>query len=146
MIRLLLVAGLLIGTLSAASDPPKKGSISGTVITTTTGKPMPGERVFVEWSNALSAESDADGHFKIANLNAGTYTLTIHPTYATKTVQLSQGEDLTVAFRVPPSASISGRVLNSDSEPIPDASVWVGRARVSSRRFAVHHGRLCENG
>ncbi len=125
MIRLLLVAGLFLGTLSGADDPPKKGSISGRIVASTDGKPMPGARIFVSGSGGISAESDGDGHFKIANLNAGTYTLTTYPAYAQKTVRLSQGENVTVDFRVSPNASISGKILNADGEPMPDVSVFL---------------------
>jgi hypothetical protein len=87
------------------------GTISGTVTESTTGDPLPGANVVVE-GTTFGAAADAYGDFIIANVPAGSYTITASVIgYApiSETVSLAAGATATLDFALEPTAiALSG--------------------------------------
>jgi hypothetical protein len=86
------------------------GTIAGVAIDSTTGLPLRSAGVGV-MGTALSARTNADGSFRIGNLPAGSYRLTVsHPrldslppfTAETQAVTVAAGGTANIVFAVPP--------------------------------------------
>jgi protocatechuate 3,4-dioxygenase beta subunit len=94
--------------------------------------------------SAMSASTDAQGDFIFDNLDPGRYTLSAEragyirenytPPGGSALLTLTAGQKLTgVAFKMTPESSISGRVFDSDGDPLPKARVQVSRVQYSTR-------------
>jgi hypothetical protein len=98
-----------------------------------------------------SASTNSRGDFEIRDLPPGRYTLTVTRSgYLSfeygqrrigergKTIELSEGEALSsIDVRMPRASVISGRVLDENAEPVPNASIWIMRQEFfrGRRRF-----------
>ncbi|MEM3684974.1 MAG: ABC transporter substrate-binding protein [Conexivisphaerales archaeon] len=89
------VGAYYVGSMSKAPTTQSYGSIQGTVVNSS-GQPVAGAIVSVA---GHTATTDASGHFLIANVTAGTYTLTITATgYASssQTITVSSGQSVSI--------------------------------------------------
>ena len=111
----------------------KSGTISGKV-RSSTGTPLAGASVFAMASAGQfsgTAQTDANGNYKITSgLATGTYT--IYATYASsppgiqQNIKVTQGQETSgvdFTLTVAPSGSISGKVTDTNGNPIPLVSV-----------------------
>ncbi|HHL71388.1 MAG TPA: SusC/RagA family TonB-linked outer membrane protein [Bacteroidetes bacterium] len=88
----------------------QNGNISGRVVDAKTGEPMAAANVVVKGTN-YGSSVDLEGNYTIKNVPVGTYTVTanfISHTAQSKTVQVVDGETVTVNFELEPS------ILNMD--------------------------------
>jgi protocatechuate 3,4-dioxygenase beta subunit len=83
-----------------------------------TGQPLP---------DAHNATTDAAGAYTLTGLAPKTYEILIHhpkyPRPASKPIEVKAGEKATFDAALSPGASISGRVLDEDGDPIPGCFV-----------------------
>ncbi|HKC13032.1 MAG TPA: carboxypeptidase-like regulatory domain-containing protein, partial [Vicinamibacteria bacterium] len=115
----------------------KGGVISGRVMDARSGRPvrdaairaaLSGDRprmVFGPGGDERQASSDADGHFELPGLAAGSYTVTAtHPEWsdATEKVELKEGA-VAVDIRMNAGAAIVGVVVGAGQRPVGGASV-----------------------
>ncbi len=107
---------LFTATLLCAQDPPPAGSIHGVVRDDATGLPLPGALVQALHRSAASGalavtigeqgrvQTDDQGRYNFTGLLPGSFQLIAfhdrHKT-ATRTIQLTAGQDLAVDFRLP---------------------------------------------
>ncbi len=136
------VAMLLILAAVCAAQAPPSGSIAGVVTARGTGEPVAEVPVMTfinaRWSNGtifMSAESkdvrvftDAHGRYKLGDLPPGTYRVSVRAkdsftASGEKTVTLGAGQDVTIDFSVPQHGVITGRVIDQNKEPVPNARV-----------------------
>jgi protocatechuate 3,4-dioxygenase beta subunit len=167
MRRVFIVAGLLISVgLSYGQFMPRgqknlpanaeqnappltgKSTISGVVVNAKTHEPVKKAKVMINGAASLSAVTDAGGNFSFRALPPGMYWLMAnHPDFspgARRTrmavnLNLADGEEKTgVEIALQPGASISGRVVNEDDQPVPNCSVTASRA--GSKQFQPGSG------
>jgi hypothetical protein len=105
--------------------PEKTGSISGRVVGAASGRPIAGAYLFGGRANSeIQARSDSAGAFLIEHLQPGRYQVMLYDPDSkqpieTKVIALAPGAELKgVVFRVPDPAVISGKVLDSEDEPV----------------------------
>ncbi len=127
MIRKVLFCYLVSSITMAAQNAALKGSISGSVLEAGSGSPIAAADVYVS-PGGKSAQTDAKGNYEVRDLAAGAYKLSVYSDrgqgpHGTKSVRLTEGQDLTVDFRLTPKASISGRVLDENGEAVPGVRV-----------------------
>lgn len=128
-------------------------ALEGTVTDATTGKPIPGARVFANPQGDDSAaaylrRSDAQGHFCFERLAPGTYHLIAHQTgyldqlygalpggFDGVDLAVKSDETLPAAnLKLSPRTIVSGLVLHADGTPAAGAEVSV------YRRIRMRHG------
>ena len=139
---------LFLSSVAVAQQPAPEGTVSaaleGHVIHGVTKEPLRKARVIlepsaVEHNSALVAITDEAGHFRFADVNPGTYRLTAEKTgflageYG-KDKSEGQGSRLTVGsgdkiqnltLYLFPGGGISGHVLDTDGDPVPDKNVFL---------------------
>jgi hypothetical protein len=72
--------------------------------------------------------TDDEGHYLFPSVPTGEIRVVAGSSLGnkvTRTVQLADGQDLTVDFLIPFSPVISGRILDENNQPVLDAFVWV---------------------
>lgn len=122
---------LLLSTLSliAAAQTPT-GTVSGVIRDAATGTPIAGATVAVR--PGPQTTSDDQGRYTLNAVPAGRQTVSvttpivsgIMPVFANRTVSLPPDQELTsIDFSIQANATIAGRVLDQNDEPVPDA--WV---------------------
>lgn len=136
---------LCVVCVSIFAQPAGSGVISGTVIDAATGDPVRKAIVTVTWHGTprswATMRSDGSGKFSFEGLPAGKYDLAAHKsalgvaTYGSTSVRqlgnqitLGDGEvhaDIKLWFLR--SASISGRVVDAEGEPVSGANVTLMR-------------------
>ena len=143
---------LLASGLSPAysSDP---ASLAGRVVKDPGGEPL--KKAIIELiqdtagesAHNYTATSDAEGNFSISNITPGRYHLLIertgylfvdtkHHRSDSTTLSLEPGQSLTgQVFRMLPCAVVTGRVLDEDGDPMPEAFVTLLRRVPSSDRL-----------
>jgi hypothetical protein len=114
--------------------PPNPGTLSGTVTDAQTGNAVSGATA---GDGSGSATTDAAGHYSIAGVMEGTYTLTISATgYVGQSQSVTVGPGATVttnAVLAPNPGSISGTVVDSStSQGISGATLSTGSLSVTS--------------
>ncbi len=137
----LVVIGLMLSSIGLVSAQVT-GTISGTVTDADTNGPIQEALVEVEGTD-LSAETDGDGNYTIADVPEGTYNVTASADeYEAETesdVEVTAG-DTTVDFALQPlvtTGTISGTVTDADtSEPVQGASVEVEGTALSAETDA----------
>ncbi|MGP0072287.1 MAG: collagen binding domain-containing protein [Bryobacteraceae bacterium] len=135
------VFGVAVLLTAASAQPLGKGAISGTVVETEGGEAVRKAVVTLTLEGSpprwATARTDADGHFQFDGLPAGKYDLRATKAnegtaiYGAKSVRelgdaitLGDGETRSgVTLRFFRAASIAGRVLDSDGEPVANAQV-----------------------
>ena len=127
-----------------AAKEPGKASLAGSVVKEPGGEPLKKAIIELIGENQeeggnYTATSDQDGQFKIANIHAGRYKMFVErPGYieVDKQRRRSQGVSLTFkagealsdqVLHMLPAAVVTGRVLDDDGDPVPDAEVTVWR-------------------
>lgn len=99
---------ILLGMLALAFLPSfalaQTGSLSGQIIDGSTGDVLPGANVFIEDAR-LGAAADITGSYKIANIPAGTYTVTasfIGFRQHNRTIEIVADQEVTANFELEP--------------------------------------------
>jgi Carboxypeptidase regulatory-like domain len=112
-------------TLSVSSEP--NTSISGTVVNSVTGEPVPRALVQVQAGSQRAVLTDADGRFELGDLPATRLSVTVRrPGFfelSTSYSPLVTGQDLAssapaLVVRLNPESVIFGRVQSPEDEPI----------------------------
>lgn len=139
----------------AAKEAPKAtASIRGRITASDTGRGLRRAQVSIggpELPQRRSASTNIRGDFEIRGLPAGRYTVSVNRSgylpfeygqrrvgQRGKTLELAEGEALSSIDIVMPRASvISGRVIDENSEPVPNVSIWIMRQEFfrGRRRF-----------
>ena len=122
---------------------PLTASIQGR-ITTDTGVPIRRAEIRAVAQTGVTrlATTDTEGRFNLRDLPAGSYRLAAsksgflslnygqrRPFDASRTIDLKQGQSVTVTFPLPRGGAISGRVYDEAGEPLADVRVQALRAR-----------------
>ena len=148
MTRSAVVLASLAVVLQGQAAPPVKelqGSIRVVVMSAATGAPMENARVTVTGgaNNSISTRSgptDDEGRIEFPNMRAGRYTVfaeaVVGATRATKIIDLAAGENAALEFRVVTDASLSGRILDQNNDPLPGFAVFL-----VSREYALGRAR-----
>jgi len=118
-------------TEKPASDKP--ATVEGTVTNSVTGLPIPRAHISLQGGNSqgsYGAVSSLDGRFSITGLKPGSYSAVCQKVGFTEShgnrfrLTLQAGDSKTDAdIHMTPLGSITGRVTDSDGEPIEGASV-----------------------
>jgi hypothetical protein len=139
----LLVATAIAGALVAAghAQSPEVPAnvlnvvISGRVLSVETGAPLPHARIviYTDATPLPAIFTDAQGSFASAPMGAGRYRLTASKSgYAPTTIpRIDPASPGGVDVRLERSASISGRVSDSNGEPVAGAAILVGIPRAA---------------
>lgn len=123
-----------------------KSTISGTVVNAKTHEPIKKANVIVNGATSLSAITDGGGNFSFRALPAGAYWIMANqPDFSSRqraqmaaNVTVADGEEKTgVEIALQPGASVTGRVVNDDDQPLPNCSV---SARVASSKQSAFLG------
>ena len=138
---------LLLASCAAAQ------SIEGTVVNSVSGIGIAGARVQArQGSFNNTADADSQGHFSFDGLKDGTWDITCMANgYAfelsarPRQVQVSAGHTARADFRMTPSPRLSGRVVDGNGNPAPNATVqliapasfYTGKAD-SDGKFNLH--------
>jgi hypothetical protein len=131
---------LLAVAVAAAQNPPKGGSIEGTVVDSTTRAPVAKAKVsFVpERGRSRLAVTDETGKFHVANVEPGSYSVEYveAPGFRYESRQrfpVAESLDLTgIVIGLLPLGAISGKVLNEDGDPVEGAQVAIMEYRYSN--------------
>ena len=144
MIHKVLLGIACCGLAAYAQDPadpakaPTLGSISGRVVTAGSGAPIPDAEVAVNRGGpkAAHAVTDAQGHFVLKDLEAGSYRVSALAPDASgrigfgpsgqRTVVLQPGQNLeSFDFKLVVFGTISGKVLDQNKEPVPGVTLFL---------------------
>jgi hypothetical protein len=142
MMRRSLVAALIASMATAIASAQ---SIRGTVVDSTSGKPVPTARVGV-YNTALQTVADSAGRFAFSDVPAGDRALTIHTTSldsvnASFTVPvLVSGETTVVVVRVPSALQIAAMACGSGG--YRDGGIVLGKIRVAGDSAAPLSGTV----
>jgi len=146
---------------SKVPAPPAKGLIEGTVLVTGSGDPAERARLSltrITPPQAQTASTDTppppiqpiqtekDGRFSFKDLEAGQYRLRVQRNgyapqeYGQKSaatsgtvINLTEGQQFKdITFRLIPAATLSGRVRDSNGDPVPSAQVTILRSIYNS--------------
>lgn len=144
------------GSGSAPGNPPADCAVSGTVINAMTGEPVPRAMVSLGGFDAAGSATDATGHWSISNtsctlnrpVNAShigfiaSNMLRTSPGSRPTVVNLVSGTPVTgVKISLMPEASIAGKVLDPNGDPIEGARVQAAHAVVQAgQRTLVNTG------
>ncbi|MEO7653789.1 MAG: carboxypeptidase-like regulatory domain-containing protein, partial [Bryobacteraceae bacterium] len=152
MVVMRFVALFVCVVTSAVIAPAvEKASLEGRVVHAQTGEPVRKATLTLRGATsrggALSAVSDAGGHFLIRDITPGTYKLTADHTgflrqeYGARgarssgvSITLSDGQNSRdLEFRLTPQGVITGKVLDDDGEPLQRATLsgWIVTGKVS---------------
>ena len=136
----------------ASSEATKKATVEGQVFNQVTKEPLKRAEVqlFLIQKNSInmmgannaaySAVTDAEGKFKIENVEPGEYRLERHKSgfvsggrgmfsMSSSTLKLAPGEKTSsLRYELTPQAIVNGRVLDDEGEPVQGASVSLMRA------------------
>jgi hypothetical protein len=117
------------------SEQTGKASIEGSVIDAITREPVKKATVMLNGRVGLEAVTDASGHFAFRQLPAGQYNIQVHSEkYPPIQGPLSTGNQLAISLAVEerkqdiglsltPGASVRGRIVDEDGNPMPRCSV-----------------------
>ncbi len=132
----------------AAKEPPK-ASLSGSVVKEPGGEPLKKAIIELIGENQeeggnYTATSDQDGQFKIAEIQPGRYKMFVERSgYIEVDKQRRRSQGISLSFEsgdavkdevlhMLPAAIITGRVLDDDGDPVPNADVTVWRRKFVS--------------
>ena len=142
---------LIVSTLAAQAASPKehaKCALGGQVIQEPGGRPIRKATLELtrndrEDGTSYTAVTDAEGHFKIDNIEPGRYSLSVqHSGFSGlrkhrrgRFLTLDPGQELNdLVLRLQPTAVITGKILDNDGDPVPGAYVFVANEQGSDRR------------
>ena len=114
---------IVVSALAAAGQP--MGAISGTALDSTSGTPLAGVKVTLNFSEG-TATTDTTGSFEFGKLKAADYYLKAEKEGFAKldgqlprALRLADGEKVTgFVLRLAPESILSGRVSNAKGEPV----------------------------
>jgi Carboxypeptidase regulatory-like domain len=147
-----LFAILLAGTSTAQNSAPKgvaKCAVQGTVIQEPGEHPLKKTKIQLmgqglDGSTNYSATTDAEGYFKIEDVNPGRYRILLERAGFVegdkgggrkKSLVLEPGREIKgLVLRMNAAAVLTGKILDSDGEPMPNVAVSVSRYGSSSSR------------
>jgi hypothetical protein len=150
--RLSLVFAVLIPTTLAAQAPaPKERAkcvLGGQIIQEPGARPIRKANIDLtpddqEEGTSYTAVSDAEGHFKIDNIEPGRYRLSVEHSgfsgarkhHRGRSLTLDPGQELKdLVFRLQPSAVITGKIVDNDGDPVTGTDVFVTNYQGSNRR------------
>jgi protocatechuate 3,4-dioxygenase beta subunit len=134
---------------SVSSKEPSQASLQGSVVKDPGGEPI--KKAIVELiaenqeeASNYTATSDREGHFKIEGIAPGRYRIFVERTgflQVDAKKKRSQGSSLSLSpgqglkdlvLQMQPAAVITGRVLDEDGDPMPNAQVSASRRHYSS--------------
>ena len=157
--------GVLVVTAAIAQD--QSGRIAGIVLDATSHLPVRKATVFINFMGGFTsmvtaqtqraepqtAITDSSGKFIFDNLSAGQYQLTVtHPSYpqgrmgVRKSVEVKDGTASDLSVELVPGASITGRILDEDGDPLNGCFVQVQRAGKSNMGVAMRGPMMREDG
>src|SRR5580704_10318720 len=115
-----------VALLLVASALPAQTVIRGTV-RDMTGFPIEGVRVSARMEGTaivLGRVTQSDGEF-IFTLLPGAYSVTTDRASDKQHINVAAGEETELDLAVPGNATIGGRVLDSERQPVKGAYVWL---------------------
>ncbi len=131
------MASLIANTLSAqagsgSSTPVPAGSISGQIVYSPSGAPVPNAVVSTRGAGGrVEVKTDAQGHYVLKGIAAGAATVNASmdqpqgfPLQTSRRVQIGQAQDLIgidMKLAIPP--QIKGRIIDQNKEPVPNMQV-----------------------
>jgi len=129
----------LLATLAQPSAP--KPALDGTVLNSLTGQPIPNAAIQLTLHRSVipfyrSTFSDAEGRFRIVDLDPGEYSTTVLKkgfSPATPRTFFTIPTSKTLQLRLIPHSVVAGRLRNELGEPLPDVEI-------SLRRFIQRRG------
>jgi protocatechuate 3,4-dioxygenase beta subunit len=117
----------------AQAPPDKSANVSGIVVSSTTGAPVPRAHVALALESgedrSYGAMTTGDGRFSITGIRPGSYALTLERIGFTMPTDAHAPENLPVVFaagesrtdlklQLVPAGAIAGRVTNADGQPV----------------------------
>lgn len=148
----LLTGVMLVASLAAQGvDAPKPGGVTGSVVESKSGEPITKALVILRRNQdaGIGARTSAAGTFTFQDLEPGTYQITVEragyvsaPENKGKTVGVKAGEN-TSDFKLTllRTGAISGRVFDTDGEPLARASIQV----FAQRKGAAGSGAISDD-
>jgi len=149
---------ILLLAIPILAQEPRKCAIEGTVVNASTSQPLRQVEVGVipvaerrpgsPTPHAIGVYTNSDGHFRIDELNPGTYRIVIQklgytvsrdPNTSYVLPKLEPGRELRdLQFRLYPQSVVTGRVLDDNGDPVSGANVMLlSRANRQSRPGAA---------
>jgi hypothetical protein len=130
----LLAGAMLAASLGAhGTDAPKLGGLAGAVVESKSGTPVPKAIVILRRSQdaGIGTRTSASGAFTLVDLEPGTYQIKVEragfvsaPENKGKTVTVKAAENTSdLKLILLRTGAISGRVLDTDGEPLARASI-----------------------
>lgn len=136
--------GILQGQPNVDTGPPKKpGSVEGTVVNSVSHEPLKKATVLlrnIRERYSYTIVSDAAGHFLFDNVEPGTYQVSVdrdgftappqrrRSALDSKPITVDEQQHVkNVTTQLMPLGIVSGRVLDEDGDPMPDANVQAVR-------------------
>ena len=139
----LVIASAALAAVAQASQSavraPEGFAIAGIVVSSVTGQPVSGATVLISAvtarASAQALTTGVDGRFSFAGLPRGKYSLEAggkgyrqqgldqHDAYATAVAVGPELDSEHIVFRLQPDASVEGRVIDDQNEPVENASV-----------------------
>jgi hypothetical protein len=145
-----LLSSLLPATVQPGTQPVNTASIEGIVIKEPGSEPL--KKVLLQviaddqnGGSNYTATTDSDGRFRIEKMAGGRYRIYLEKTgyveinsHGRKSeghfVSLRDGEEIKdFSLQMLPTAIISGRVVDEDGDPMPEAVVFVQRKKPGAR-------------
>jgi 5-hydroxyisourate hydrolase-like protein (transthyretin family) len=151
----LLIAGTILAQTPPDIRPPAPpGSISGVVVSASTGEPLRKASVSLTRSpgvpNLPTAITDVQGRFSLIGLPAGRYTISVDrfgylsPSRAEidrEIITVYDGQQVTgISIKLTPNGSVTGRVLDDDGDPLAGAEVALFQVMWRQGRFELSSG------
>lgn len=135
------LAGLSPAQVNSSPSSQNTGSftLSGTVVNSVTGEPVPRAQVRVFGVVQRSAFTDSEGHFQIDSLPAGSVNIDLQkPGYASQqgaNRAIVGADSRAVALKLSPLGAIYGHVLDITGQPTENIAVrLIGRSITEGRR------------
>ncbi len=141
----------LLLLLAAGADDPEKFTIEGNVVNAVTGEPLRRAAIAMQGAQATqfgiqsqqnnsSIAADAGGHFVIAGLSAGSYSLSAEKqgfSHAPPvSVQIGPSRsDITI--KLVPLGRVAGKVIDDVGDPILNANIQLFRSAIQGGRRVV---------
>jgi uncharacterized protein (DUF2141 family) len=156
---------LLVVTAAIAQD--QSGRIEGVVLDAASHQPVRKATVFINFMGGFrsmvtaqtqnaepqTAITDSSGKFTFDNLSAGPYQLTVtHPSYPQgrmgirKSAEVKDGTASGVTVELVPGASITGRIVDEDGDPLNGCFVQVYPAGKSNMGVPMRGPMMREDG
>lgn len=145
----LAIFGVWLMSLPSCAQNDAKGRIQGTVIDSTTGKPVPFQKIRLipkDKPEIRRTETDQKGIFEYFKVAAGSYTISITDVDADKyavmdddstvhqtIVVADESKPLEIEIRLKPAALVEGRVTYTDGTPISTRVTHFAKSGLTAR-------------